>query len=145
MLALTWAFRTIRGAPKIRKFLEDRLAVSKLSALNLKEAKFENPYPDLAWILGQFTFETETGTGFGIFRLVPTANGQWIGFTFYTNLEGLKDFPEKTGSLRNPLPNHGKWLNQRERERQFLDSNPVVLIVGGGQSGLDTAARLKLR
>ncbi|TBU34305.1 FAD/NAD(P)-binding domain-containing protein [Dichomitus squalens] len=144
MLALTWAFRTFHTAPKIRKFLEDRLSVNAPTNFKLTDAKFQNLYPDLAWILGQFTFQTKVGQCSGIFRLIPTSEGGWIGFTFYTNLEDLKDFPEKIGALRNPLPNHGKWLAQREREREFVDSNPTVLIIGSGQSGLDLAARLKV-
>ena len=144
MLAFTWAFRTFQGAPKIRKFLQDRLAASKPAKFALVDAKLETPYPDLAWILGRFTFETETGLCSGIFRLVPSALGTWTGFTFYTNLEDLKAFPEKTGPLRNFPPNHGKWKAQREREREFVDSNPTVLIIGGGQSGLDVAARLRM-
>ncbi|KAI0762275.1 FAD/NAD(P)-binding domain-containing protein [Fomes fomentarius] len=143
MLALTWAFRTFHGADKIRTLLQDNLALSKLSNLKLTDVKFENPYPDLAWILGQFTFDSVNGGNSGIFRLVPTADGQWIGFTFYTNYEEVKGHPEKTGPNRNPLPNHGKWLEQRQREKEFVDRDPTVLIVGGGQSGLDVAARLK--
>ncbi|KAI0757757.1 FAD/NAD(P)-binding domain-containing protein [Daedaleopsis nitida] len=143
MLAFTWAFRTFHGTSKIRKFLQDKLAASKPSAFKLTGAKFESPYPDLAWVLGQFTFETETGIGSGIFRLVPTSDGKWTGFTFYTNLEELKGFPEQIGANRSYLPNHGKWKAQREREKEFADGDPTVLIVGGGQSGLDVAARLK--
>ena len=143
MLALTWTFRTFQGASKIRKFLEDTLSTQKLSEFKLTDATFQNPYPDLAWILSQFTFETDIGSCTGIFRIIPTADGQWTGFTFYTNLEQLKDYPEKVGPLRNPLPNHGKWLAQREREKEFLDKDPTVLVVGGGQSGLDIGARLK--
>ncbi|KAI8969673.1 FAD/NAD-P-binding domain-containing protein [Trametes punicea] len=144
MLCLTWEFRTFHGAAKIRKFLEDRLAPAKLSSFKLTSAKLESPYPDLAWILAQFTFESEIGLGSGIFRLLPTSDGKWTGFTFYTNLEDLKGFEEKIGPRRDFLPNHGKWREEREREKQFLDKDPTVLIVGGGQSGLDVAARLKL-
>ncbi|TFK84340.1 FAD/NAD(P)-binding domain-containing protein [Polyporus arcularius HHB13444] len=143
MLALTWAFRTLHGTSKIRKFLEDTLPAKKPTAFKLVDAKYETPYPDLAWILGQYTFETEHGTNSGFFRLIPTPDGQWTGFTIYTNLEELKGFPEKIGANRNHLPNHGKWLAQREREKEFVDQDPAVLIVGGGQSGLDVAARLK--
>ncbi|KAI0638753.1 FAD/NAD-P-binding domain-containing protein [Trametes polyzona] len=144
MLALTWEFRTFHGEAKIRKLLQDRLSAMKLSGFKLVSAKLESPYPDLAWILGQFTFESEVGKCSGIFRLVPTADGRWLGFTFYTNLEDLKGFEEKVGPRRNFLPNHGKWLDERKREREFEDSDPTVLIVGGGQSGLDVAVRMKL-
>ena len=144
MLALTWNFRTLHGALKIRKFLQERLPASKPTDFKLEEAKLETPYPDLAWIIGRFTFTTAAGLCSGVFRLVPSASGEWTGFTFYTNLEDLKAFPEKTGPLRNYLPNHGKWTSQRAKEREFADSDPTVLIIGGGQSGLDIAARLRM-
>ncbi|EIW65342.1 FAD/NAD-P-binding domain-containing protein [Trametes versicolor FP-101664 SS1] len=144
MLALTWEFRTFHGAAKIRKLLQDRLAPSQLSNFKLASAQLEAPYPDLAWILGEFTFESAVGACSGIFRLVPTADGRWLGFTFYTNLEDLKGFEERVGPRRNFLPNHGKWLDERTHERAFEDSDPTVLIVGGGQSGLDVAVRMKL-
>lgn len=143
MLALTWELRTFHGAPKIQKFLEDRLAISKLSSLKLGDVSLQRPYPDLAWIQGFYTFETDVGIGSGVFRLVPLSSEIWKAFTIYTNLEDLKGFPEKIGPHRNFLPNHGKWRSQREREKAFVDADPKVLVVGGGQSGLDIAARLK--
>ncbi|KZT00875.1 FAD/NAD-P-binding domain-containing protein [Laetiporus sulphureus 93-53] len=145
MLALTWEFRTFHGIEKIKKFLQDQLPVIKVASLKLREADtlLQQPYPDLAWIRASFDFETEVGIGSGVFRLVPTADGTWKAFTLYTNLEDLKGFPEKIGLNREFLPNHGKWLDQRERETSFADGDPQVLIIGGGQSGLDIAARLK--
>jgi cation diffusion facilitator CzcD-associated flavoprotein CzcO len=74
---------------------------------------------------------------------VPTSDGEWKAHTVFTNLEDLKAFPEKKGALRDPEPNHGRWEEDRRREREFEDREPVVVIIGGGQSGLDLAARLK--
>jgi len=53
--------------------------------------------------------------------------------------------PELTGPLREQEPKHGTWPEQRRRERECEgpDQQPVVIIVGGGQSGLELAARLK--
>jgi heterodisulfide reductase subunit A-like polyferredoxin len=51
--------------------------------------------------------------------------------------------PEQIGALRNHAPNHGKWENERQRATAFENEDPVVLIIGGGHSGLDIAARLK--
>ncbi|KAF8345500.1 hypothetical protein F5887DRAFT_1190190 [Amanita rubescens] len=132
MLALTWDFRTFRGSPAIEVFLRDRIDATHPRAFQLRQdfLGLQRPYEDLAWINALFDFETDTGIGFGIFRLVPTANGP----------EG---FPEKIGALRNPDPNHGHWEEDRNREKEFEKSDPVVLIIGGGQSGLDVAARLK--
>ncbi|EMD41360.1 hypothetical protein CERSUDRAFT_79019 [Gelatoporia subvermispora B] len=144
MLAFTWEFRTFHGQAKIKKFLQDRLASTKVSNLKLGNVVLEKQYSDLVWIQGQFEFETEIAVSSGVFRLVPTASGAWKAHHIYTNLENLKDFPEKLGPLRDPYPNHGKWKDQRAREKEFVDSTPTVIVVGGGQSGLDIAARLKM-
>jgi len=79
-----------------------------------------------------------------VVRLVPTASGEWKAFTLYTTLEELRGFPEKIGPRREFLPNHGKWLSQREEERSFSGGDPAVIVIGGGQAGLNIAARLKM-
>ncbi|KAI0727069.1 FAD/NAD-P-binding domain-containing protein, partial [Fomitopsis betulina] len=144
-LALTWEFRTFHGTAKIKRFLDDQLASFDVTDLRLRDgALLKQPYPDLACVQALFDFETNVGIASGVIRLVPTASGQWKAFTLYTNLEDLKGFLEKTGPRREFLPNHGKWFSQREEERSFSKGDPTVLVVGGGQAGLDVAARLKM-
>lgn len=145
ILALTWDFRTFEGTHEIKKFLQDRLPEVKPSSFKLKDdyLELQQPYPDLAWIQALFEFETDVGLGSGVFRLVPTSDGTWKAHTMFTNLEDLKGFPEKIGPLRDQEPNHGKWAEKRRKEIEFEGQEPVVLVVGAGQSGLDIAARLK--
>jgi len=151
-LALTWAFRTFEGTPKIRKFLSDRLQVTKMSNLQLKKdvpATLQRIGPDLVWIAFMFTFETAFGSCTAVARLVPIRSGPdgestvWKAHTIFTNLEDLKGFDEKIGPRRNPKPNHGKWEDEREKEVLFEDKDPTVLIIGGGHGGMTVAARLK--
>jgi len=144
VLAITWDFRTFRGPASIKEFLDHRLKVANLTNLNLESAALVQYPPAIAWIQGVFTFEVGGfGLGSGVFRLILTPDGRWKAYTVYTSLAGLKDYPERGGKLRNPLPNHGKWLEQRQREVEFEDSEPYVVVVGGGQGGLMVAARLK--
>ena len=145
LLALTWDFRTFEGTQAIKKFLTDRLPEARPSSFKLKDeyVGLQQLYPDVAWIQGLFEFETNVGIGSGVFRLVPMPDGRWKAHTVFTNLEDLKGFPEKIGPLRNYEPNHGKWAEKRKREIEFEDNEPTVLVVGGGQSGLDLAARLQ--
>ena len=144
VLAITWDYRTFRGPESIKSFLDQRLNVAKLSNLKLEKSSLVKFPPAIGWIQGIFAFEVcEYGLGSGVFRLIPTSDGQWKAYTVYTSLAGLKHYPEIAGKLRNPVPNHGKWLEQRQREVEFVDSEPYVVIVGGGHSGLMTAARLK--
>jgi ketosteroid isomerase-like protein len=148
LLAFTWDMRTFEGAASIKKFFSERASKVKFEAASFKvtSADLQQPYPDLAWIQAFFTFETDVGLCSGIVRLVPVPQGNsvvWKAHLLFTNLENLKAFPEKIGNLRNQMPNHGKWAEQRRREAAFEDGDPAILVVGGGQSGLDIAARLK--
>jgi len=152
MFALTWDIRTFAGEEKISKFLEDRLSLNKLKGFKLKEdfpPKLDRPFEDIAWIIFMFEFETEVGAASAIVRLVPLPGSendqslQWKAHVIFTNLESLIAFPPNVGPRRNSQPNHGKWVAQREREVDFVDVDPNVLIIGAGQSGLDVAARLK--
>lgn len=144
VLSITWDFRTFRGLVSIKEFLNHRLKVANLTDLKLEKPSLVQFLPTVGWIQGIFSFQVGGfGLGSGVFRLIPTSDGRWKGYTVYTSLSGLKDHPEKAGHLRNPLPNHGKWLEQRQREVEFVDSDPYVVVVGGGQGGLIVAARLK--
>ncbi|KAF8523192.1 hypothetical protein JB92DRAFT_2705437 [Gautieria morchelliformis] len=147
MLALTWTMRTIHGTSRIRKLLEARLAEAKVDHIHLPTHRDKQPslfeVPGLIWVQAFFDFETAVGVCSGIFRVVPTANGQWKAHVMYTNMESLRGMPYKVGPLRSFEPNHGQWLDRRAKEAAFEDADPNVLIVGGGHGGLDTAARLK--
>ncbi|KAL4064295.1 hypothetical protein V8B97DRAFT_2111878 [Scleroderma yunnanense] len=137
MLALTWDFHTYEGKDTVKRFLTDQLPKFNLSAFKLREdlVRLDKPFEDLAWIQGFFNFDTTVGHASGIFRLVPLADGSWKAHVVYTNLDNLRGFPEKNGPLRNHELNHGKWAKMREREWEFQDEEPCVVIVGGGQSG----------
>ncbi|KAF9269691.1 FAD/NAD(P)-binding domain-containing protein [Marasmius fiardii PR-910] len=147
MLALTWDFRTFVGRDRIQDFLTDRLQLSQIHSLKLREdgsSGLQQPAPDLAWIQFMFDFKLgSVGNGFGIARLIPQSDGSWRCHCMYTNLEDLQNFPEQIGPRRNPEPNHGLWEAQRKKEVAFEDREPTVLIMGGGQCGLATGARLK--
>ena len=150
ILSLTWDFRTFFGTAQIKSFLQDRVAKpsfdgeTHLNNLKLETASVGNHWEDIKWIEALFTFSVGTwGGGDGVFRLVLAPDGVWKAYTVYTNLQSLTEYPEKTGALRNPLPNHGKWAEQRRKEVEFDGVEPYVVIVGGGQSGLDLGARLK--
>jgi hypothetical protein len=159
-LAMTFDFRTFSGPGEMGKFLQDRLEISNLKNMQMLFAGFDESCPGITWVQGIFTFQVgDLGAGNGIFRLVPNnSTGEWKvadlrhclyrlaekqAYNMYTNLTSLKDYPEKIGPLRDRVPNHGKWLEKRRRDTEFEDEEPHVIVVGGGHSGLDVAARLK--
>jgi hypothetical protein len=157
MLALSWDIRTVHGLDKVSTYLLDNLPVSTPYNLRLRESgKFApalaTPIEGLNWIESMFDFETKTGRGSGMLRLVLGANGAWKGQMIYTALQELKGFEDKAGSRRPHGGNEtlnsneaarGNWLARRQRQIEFLDEEPTVLIIGAGQSGLNMGARLQ--
>ncbi|KAF9270756.1 FAD/NAD(P)-binding domain-containing protein [Marasmius fiardii PR-910] len=147
ILSLTWDFRTFVGLDKIQQFLTDRLKLSQVNDLNLREDAtlgLQRPGPDLAWIQFMFDFKVGTvGIGMGIGRLIPQSDGSWKCHCMFTNLDDLQNFLEEIGPRRDHEPSHGVWTKKREKEVAFEDREPVALIMGGGQSGLEIGARLK--
>lgn len=142
--ALTWDIRTFDGTDRIKALLEGRLeemGVGSLMWMNF--VRYQQVFPDTAWILSMFSFETNVGLCKCVVRLVYTPDGNWKGFTVYTDLDNLKAFPELIGPHRNKVPITGaSWLESRARQLSGEPDVPV-LIVGAGQSGLILAARLK--
>ncbi len=93
-----------------------------------------------------FDFETNVGRGNGVIRLLADQPAKaWV---LLTALDSLKGFEEKTGRLQpkgEPYSRDfggGNWLDHRTKHQAYLDRDPVVLVLGGGQAGLSIAARL---
>ncbi|KIJ67523.1 hypothetical protein HYDPIDRAFT_173996 [Hydnomerulius pinastri MD-312] len=148
ILALTWDLRTLVGKQAVTRMLDARLAASALTNLHLHDDQFrapvlQRPWQDLVFLRVCFGFSTKVGQGTGIAYLVPLPGGHWKAYSLFTCLESLMEFPEKIGTLRYPTPNHGTWTEDRERELEFPNNDPVVIILGAGHTGLEIAARLK--
>jgi heterodisulfide reductase subunit A-like polyferredoxin len=98
-----------------------------------------------------FDFETRVGRGTGMVRLGQDGGGEWKGYMMYTSLQELKGFEEENGARRphggsNSLVGGvvtGNWRERREKQREFVDGDPTVLVIGAGQAGLSIGARLQ--
>ncbi|PYH42251.1 flavin-containing monooxygenase [Aspergillus saccharolyticus JOP 1030-1] len=155
MLALDWEFHTLQGFTRVRRYLEQHLPKAQLQNAHLygagAEPAIETPQPGLTWITATFAFETRAGHGRGVFYLTPTQDGDWKAYSVYTALQGLRGVEEQVG-LRRPFGtidsmrggiSQGNWLERRQRDMEFNDTDPTVLIVGAGQAGLNLAVRLQ--
>jgi hypothetical protein len=147
ILTLTWDMRTIRGHASIKRVLDARLAATGLAAFHLIEDVIHGPtifkpIPDLVFVRFCFEFKTIHGQGIAVAFLVPTSNGTWKAWSLLTRLSSLKEHPEKIGSWRPRLSDHERWQDRRQREIDFNDSDPTVLVIGAGHCGLEVAARL---
>lgn len=95
---------------------------------------------------GIFRYETAVGRGFGVVRL-PVSDPT-RAFQLMTNLHELKGFEEKIGERRPTGAAYSRnfggtnWKDQRIASERYIDREPTVLVVGGGQAGLTVAATL---
>lgn len=142
VFALTWDLRTFHGRARVSKFLQDRLASTGFGDIEFLSGEYQQPFPDLAWILVSYTFETNVARGRGFARLVYCADNAWRAIALSTQLDGLKRFPELGPADRDSRVNQGDWKQRRARELQF-EVDPQVLVIGAGHVGLEVAARLK--
>jgi len=146
MLAFSWDIRTIHGLDKILTYFSENLAHTSPYNFKLRESgKFApssgNPIEGLEWIESMFDFETKVGRGSGMIRLVQGSDGVWKGYMIYTALQELKGFEENKGDRRPHGGNNsliggaikGNWLERRERQKEFLDGEPDVFVVGAGK------------
>jgi cation diffusion facilitator CzcD-associated flavoprotein CzcO len=154
VLALSWNIQTVNGAEAILKELQahaGRAAPSGFAIDPDRAAPRKVSRAGTSAIEAIFKFETTVGRGSGIIRLIPdAADGNRLkAWTLLTALEELKGFEEQLGIARPRGSAYSRdfrgpnWLDLRKASADYADHDPAVLVIGGGQSGLCIAARLK--
>ncbi|KAF7548129.1 hypothetical protein G7Z17_g7272 [Cylindrodendrum hubeiense] len=151
LLGFSWDYRAIQSSTEIAKHLKQNYEAVKLGNIRPRtkgafQPEFKSLTPDVHWVQSMFEFETAIGKGRGMLRLVTADDNSWKCYLINFTLEELKGYEEASG-LRRPHgyvdPRYGTWGERRERQKEFLDEDPVVLVIGAGHSGLDIAARLR--
>lgn len=151
LLAFTWNITPCAGAAQIAQRLLATQAQTQASGFRLaagRTAPRQIKRAGVDCIEALFEFETAVGRGYGVLRLLAAQPGKaWV---FMTSLHELKGYEERVNERRPSGAAYSRefggdnWADRRRREQAFEDREPAVLIVGAGQSGLSTAARLRL-
>jgi cation diffusion facilitator CzcD-associated flavoprotein CzcO len=154
VLALSWNIQTTNGADAILRELKTharRAAPSGFAIDPDRRAPRKVMRAGTNAIEAIFKFETAVGRGSGIIRLIPDPADRNTpkAWTLLTELGELKGFEEQLG-VERPRGNAysrdfrgPNWLDLRKASAGYTDRDPTVLVIGGGQSGLCIAARLK--
>jgi len=154
VLALTWTLQTVNGRDAILEALKVQAPQAAPSGFAIdpdRAAPRQVTRAGTSSIEAIFRFETAVGRGDGILRLIPdAADGNRLkAWTLLTALEELKGFEEQLGVARPRGSAYSRdfrgpnWLDLRKASVDYADRDPTVLVIGGGQSGLCIAARLK--
>ena len=144
LVAFTWNIKTLEGRDDVRAMLGNRLA--EVKPRNWHVAEGEDPTESAGIIEAWISFETEIARGYGLVRLKDG-----LIWTLLTTMVELKGFEEKAGFARPLGAKHGfnpgakSWQEEREDEAAKLgfETQPYVVIIGGGQGGIALGARLR--
>jgi putative flavoprotein involved in K+ transport len=153
VLALTWHIRTVNGLDAILRELKAHVGRAYPTSFKTDPHRTAPRYVTRAGtnaIEAIIRFETTEGRGNGVLRLTPDANdGNTLkAWTLLTALDEIKGFEERVGRSRTSGKSNShnfrgpNWLDLRRCAAEYVERDPVVLVVGGGQAGLSIAARL---
>ena len=144
LVAFTWNLKTVEGRDAIKAMLA--ACLPNVKPRNFRLAENETVAEANGITEAWFSFETESGRGYGHLRLKP--EGAW---TLLTTLAELKGHEERQGYTRplgalHGVHRHGKsWKERREEEIAALghSEQPYVVVIGGGQGAIGLGARLR--
>jgi hypothetical protein len=150
-LALEWDYRTIMGLPDIAQYLQKNLKSSGMRGLEVDTANGFTPVvfsPDenIEWIQVPLKFQVNGAQGDGIALLIrdPSNQDKVACLLLYTTIDSINGFEPKIN--RSRVVHHRGFTPGRKYEHENSHSEePLVLVVGGGHSGLCVAAHLKVR
>jgi putative flavoprotein involved in K+ transport len=149
VLAFTWTVQTMDGRPAIQTTLRDTLSRAQPRNFHIP-AKRTPP----RWIArageesieALFEFESAFGPCAGVLRLKLDSQGRLSAWTLNTNLQELKGHEDEFKRRGEPDSTRDfgaeNWADRVRKKRAFSESDPAVIVVGGGQAGLSIAARL---
>ena len=148
ILVLGERLTTASGRDRITALLDETAGTPR--PVNFRLAEGRTP-PRLVTRNGRqvvellFTCDAAWGPAAGMVRLLATEEGL-RGWSCMAALQDLSAEYDDLGEARLPeyerLFGGPTWKDQRARARAYLDHDPAVLVVGGGQAGLAAAARL---
>ncbi|KAF7346861.1 Flavin-binding monooxygenase [Mycena sanguinolenta] len=148
ILVFTWNNRTLAGQERIATYLKDTLKPAAITQLKVDTRP--NLSPELrplsasaSGVCSGFTFNTAVGYGRGYFILAENENGEWKALSVFMMLSDIKG-QEESGPETGVYGGHTlAWQDVHHGRRQAIERNPHVLIIGGGQNGLNVAARFR--
>ncbi|KIK62719.1 hypothetical protein GYMLUDRAFT_57997 [Collybiopsis luxurians FD-317 M1] len=148
LLVFTWNLRTLNGQGQISKYSSANIGSTTISDVQLcSDAYFKPGSGDQPGSVSSgFTFSTSVGNGRGLFTLTQVSSdsgSEWKAFNLLMALESLKGF-EPIGAEQGVY--HGQsfsWSEVRENRQRVTEEDLQALVVGGGQNGLQVAARFQ--
>ncbi|KAJ7128740.1 FAD/NAD(P)-binding domain-containing protein [Mycena epipterygia] len=148
ILVFTWKNRTLSSQARIAAYLADTLKPASITAIRLDTRanltpEFGRITHAVSGVSSGFTFETAVGNGQGYLSLVETDAGEWKALKVFMRLADIRGH-EESGPEKGVYGGHTlAWHDVHRARREEIERNPHVLIIGGGQNGLNVGARFR--
>jgi cation diffusion facilitator CzcD-associated flavoprotein CzcO len=151
VLPLTWRIMTVNGRGAILKELRMHSQRARPHGFKIPPNRTAPRHVTRAGkesIEAIFSFETAQGRGSGVVRLTPDRDNTLKAWTLLTALDEIKGHGEQLGRSRPQGKAYSRdfrgpnWFDLRQAATEYANRDPAVLVVGGGQAGLSTAACL---
>ncbi|KAF7353744.1 Flavin-containing monooxygenase YUCCA9 [Mycena venus] len=150
ILVFSWNNRCLHGHKKLATYLTNGLAKASVTDVKLESrpglTPEYGPLTDklpLRAVSAGFIFSCAIGIGRGYFTLVSTDLGEWKALVVMMALADIRGHEE----IQHEEGVYGghtlAWSDVFSERRRAIETNPHVLIIGGGQTGLNVAARFK--
>lgn len=155
LVAFNWHIRTFSGREAIKAALRERLSVVRPGRFRIAEGRTPPRTVTRAGVQtieALIAFETATGNGSGVVRLVPSKDDpkKHVAWVLLTSLDEIKGHEERIGK-RRPRGEEWSggfggenWMDHRKKQVAYEDREPAVVVIGGSQSGLGVAACLNI-
>ncbi|KAJ6622294.1 FAD/NAD-P-binding domain-containing protein [Mycena sp. CBHHK59/15] len=150
VLVFTWKNRTLRGPERIASYLSGALETG-ISVREFQIDECEGLSPSVGATLSTsqscaissgFIFATAIGVGRGYFTLTPVGS-EWKAVTVFMvlwDIDGHKELGPEEGTYGGHTI---AWSDVHNERRAAVEKDPHVLIIGGGQTGLNVATRFR--
>jgi len=144
LVAFTWNIKTMEGRDQVRDMLS--LCLKRVKPRDWRIAEGEAATEADGVLESWISFETEIARGYGLVRIKDG-----LIWTLLTTMAELKGHEEKAGFTRafgarhgaNPGAKTWKELRDEEAEKLGYETQPYVLVIGGGQGAIGLGARLR--
>ncbi|KAH9934752.1 uncharacterized protein B0H18DRAFT_978051 [Fomitopsis serialis] len=159
LLCFQWDMKSLGGHDNLKAYLsekvDDRTRLARAGLYDVRIQPTSTLGPPVAFPLpsdptkkgvqGAFEFglTSPPAVGRGFFRVVQNPNGAWKALTVFLTLEDIKGHEEPRGRPLGLFPDLSTYDEVKAKELAAIDQDPTVLIIGGGQTGMMSAARLR--
>lgn len=153
LIGFGWNIETAVGQQEIENDFAVKLATVQPRSFGLSDSRRPPQWvkrTGMELIEAFIEFETSTGAGVGVVRLLQEQGGRsakaWILMTALSEIDGHPEWskPHESGDAAASRDFGGEnWADKRRKAVQYDGREPEVLIIGAGQAGLTVAARLR--